>query len=252
MSQCFIGFCGYLWCVKYKHANELCIMVIDVSLLQVHNLARPLFTMSTRFVSAISICGLSASVGALLGAKLTSLNYEKSDSSELKSKWKEISIFPIASASSMVPSNKGGLVNAPPLNQPVNRVSEIMRHGFPSLDQIRSYDNFVLAYDRRTRNAFWVCEHIKDDHVAKNDNINRNKSQFVDDSSIHQFFRATNNDFKNSGFDRGHLAAAANHRYSQKAMDQTFLLSNISPQVSKNQIKLGATLIWLHYAQKQT
>uniref|UniRef100_G3UKE6 Endonuclease n=1 Tax=Loxodonta africana TaxID=9785 RepID=G3UKE6_LOXAF len=34
-----------------------------------------------------------------------------------------------------------------------------------------------------------------------------------------------------SGFDRGHLAAAANHRWSQKAMDDTFYLSNVAPQV---------------------
>nr|XP_010586288.1 endonuclease G, mitochondrial [Loxodonta africana] len=33
------------------------------------------------------------------------------------------------------------------------------------------------------------------------------------------------------GFDRGHLAAAANHRWSQKAMDDTFYLSNVAPQV---------------------
>jgi endonuclease G len=64
-----------------------------------------------------------------------------------------------------------------------------------------------------------------------NDNTHKSKSNFVSDNSIHLFFRAANGDFKNSGYDRGHLAAAANHRHSQKAMDQTFILSNISPQV---------------------
>lgn len=44
--------------------------------------------------------------------------------------------------------------------------------------------------------------------------------------------RSTNNDYKGSGYDRGHLAAAGNHMWSQKAMDQTFVLSNICPQVS--------------------
>jgi len=34
-----------------------------------------------------------------------------------------------------------------------------------------------------------------------------------------------------SGFDRGHLTPAGDHAYSQKAMDDTFLLTNISPQV---------------------
>ena len=37
--------------------------------------------------------------------------------------------------------------------------------------------------------------------------------------------------FAGSGFDRGHLAAAANHRLTQRHMDQTFFLSNMAPQV---------------------
>jgi len=37
-------------------------------------------------------------------------------------------------------------------------------------------------------------------------------------------------DYKNSGFDRGHLLPAADMKWSQKAMDETFFMSNISPQ----------------------
>ncbi|CAG2106519.1 unnamed protein product [Medioppia subpectinata] len=33
------------------------------------------------------------------------------------------------------------------------RIEQIARHGFPSLDTIRSFDNFVLSYDRRNRTA---------------------------------------------------------------------------------------------------
>lgn len=47
------------------------------------------------------------------------------------------------------------------------------------------------------------------------------------------FFRATNKDYKHSGFDRGHLAAAGNHKASQELVKQTFVLSNIAPQVGK-------------------
>ena len=38
---------------------------------------------------------------------------------------------------------------------------------------------------------------------------------------------------QHSGFDRGHLAAAANHRMNQNLCDETFLLSNMAPQVCK-------------------
>lgn len=39
--------------------------------------------------------------------------------------------------------------------------------------------------------------------------------------------------FRRSGYDRGHLAAAANHRSSQDSMCATFFLSNMSPQVGE-------------------
>lgn len=50
---------------------------------------------------------------------------------------------------------------------------------------------------------------------------------------MHEFHRATNADYRGSGFDRGHLAAAANHKWTQKAMDDTFYLSNVAPQVNR-------------------
>lgn len=39
--------------------------------------------------------------------------------------------------------------------------------------------------------------------------------------------------FQGTGYDRGHLAAAGNHRRSQLAMDQTFYLTNMSPQIGR-------------------
>mgnify|MGYP005984345221 CR=1 FL=1 len=40
-----------------------------------------------------------------------------------------------------------------------------------------------------------------------------------------------NSDYYKSGYDRGHLAAAGNHRATQKMVNQTFVLSNMAPQV---------------------
>lgn len=42
-----------------------------------------------------------------------------------------------------------------------------------------------------------------------------------------------NTDYKGSGFDRGHLAAAGNHRTHQQHCDQTFYLTNMAPQVGQ-------------------
>ncbi|VDM70467.1 unnamed protein product, partial [Strongylus vulgaris] len=63
--------------------------------------------------------------------------------------------------------------------------------------------------------------------------VDRSICEFRADSSIHKYFQSENTDYKGSGYDRGHLAAAGNHRRSQNSVDQTFLLSNMSPQVGR-------------------
>ncbi|KAL3123312.1 hypothetical protein niasHT_005402 [Heterodera trifolii] len=114
-----------------------------------------------------------------------------------------------------------------------SRASEIMRFGYPGFDNIRAYEDFVVSYDQRNRTAHWVMEHLSPARMAYNEEVNRGNSMFKEDESIHPYFRSKNEDYKRSGYDRGHLAAAANHRTTQLAMDQTFLLTNMSPQVGK-------------------
>lgn len=41
---------------------------------------------------------------------------------------------------------------------------------------------------------------------------------------------ATPDDYRNSGYDRGHLVPAADRAFNEEAMDETFFMSNISPQ----------------------
>ncbi|CAH2237665.1 endonuclease G, mitochondrial [Pararge aegeria] len=116
---------------------------------------------------------------------------------------------------------------------PKDRVSQIMKYGFPSLDNVRSYDDFVLSYDRRNRVPHWVFEHITKEHIKKNQSVDRSKCDFTPDESIHPFFRSQNTDYRGSGFDRGHMAAAGNHRLAQKHVEQTFFLTNMAPQVGE-------------------
>jgi endonuclease G len=58
----------------------------------------------------------------------------------------------------------------------------------------------------------------------------RTKSKFKEDPDIPVIFRSHLKDYQGSGYDRGHLVPAADILGSQEAMNQTFYLSNMSPQ----------------------
>jgi len=108
-----------------------------------------------------------------------------------------------------------------------------MKFGFPGMDNIRSFEDFVLSYDRRNRVPHWVFEHLTRQSCKASDGVDRSKCEFFEDVSVHPFFRSTNSDYKRSGFDRGHMAAAGNHRSAQRLVEETFVLSNMAPQVGK-------------------
>jgi len=118
-------------------------------------------------------------------------------------------------------------------NPKEQRMNQIMRFGFPSFENVRSFNDFVLSYDKRNRVPHWVFEHLTKQNVGHNPEVDRSKCEFYEDGSLHPFFRATNQDYKGSGYDRGHLAAAGNHKSAQQHCEETFILSNMSPQVGK-------------------
>lgn len=62
-------------------------------------------------------------------------------------------------------------------------------------------------------------------------NGDRRHSYFAEDTSIPEKFRAKLSDYLRSGYDRGHQVPAADAKWSQEAMDSTFALSNMCPQV---------------------
>lgn len=91
----------------------------------------------------------------------------------------------VSAASPFAPA----VADKPDLVATPGRVSQIMKYGFPGLDHVRSYSDYVLSYDRRNRVAHWVFEHLTVDTVRKNDQVDRSKCEFKPDESIHPYFR---------------------------------------------------------------
>jgi endonuclease G len=87
---------------------------------------------------------------------------------------------------------------------------------------------YSLAYDAKNRNPLWVYEHLTADNIRGN--TDRSHFDFKEDESFPNHLRATLADYRGQGFDRGHLAPAANHRLNDEAMADTFYMSNMCPQ----------------------
>lgn len=89
---------------------------------------------------------------------------------------------------------------------------------------------YSIAYDGRTRNAFWVYEKLTR-QTLEGEGENRHNIHFKSDSALPDAIRTTLDDFVGSGFDLGHLCPYVDLRSDSKAAHETFLLSNISPQL---------------------
>ncbi|KAF8519320.1 hypothetical protein BU17DRAFT_89974 [Hysterangium stoloniferum] len=116
----------------------------------------------------------------------------------------------------------------------------VLKYGHPGpISDLLTRKVYVAGYDRRLRHPSWTAEHLTRamlgqsalEPVTATETGDRSKSTFEEDKDIPTFFRARLADYFKSGYDRGHMVPAADAKISQEAMDETFLLSNIAPQV---------------------
>ncbi|CAB4374415.1 unnamed protein product [Rhizophagus irregularis] len=100
-----------------------------------------------------------------------------------------------------------------------------------AINDLFERDAYITSYNRRLRHPNWVLEHLTEESLKRGEGVDRSKSRFLEDLDIPEKFRARLADYVKSGYDRGHMAPASDAKFSQVAMDQTFLLTNIAPQV---------------------
>jgi len=88
------------------------------------------------------------------------------------------------------------------------------------------HDSYTLSYSEKHEQAEWVAYELKQSDLSKN---SFDRPYFNEDKSV-KTKSADWRNYKNSGYDRGHLCPAGDRRYSYEAYNETFLTSNISPQ----------------------
>lgn len=175
-----------------------------------------------------------AAASAATGAGITALFYSRPGPQQQKPAPTPTTLPPPTSTVSAPPPQPAApsLASKAAAGSPVDP-SGIYQYGFPGpiADTISSLP-LAGAYDRRTRNPSWVAEHITPASLALK-NADRKHSTFFEDTTIPPLFRAKLADYFRSGYDRGHQVPAADAKWSQEAMDGTFALTNMCPQVGE-------------------
>lgn len=85
---------------------------------------------------------------------------------------------------------------------------------------------YTLSYSEKHEQPEWVAYRLKPEYPVKTTD---RKDNFRTDPLV-KTGSAELNDYKNSGYDRGHLLPSADMVFSEQANSETFYLSNMSPQ----------------------
>lgn len=102
----------------------------------------------------------------------------------------------------------------------------ICSKGFPEDHQIRQTKGYTLCYRESYEQSEWVAYTLTKQKLQPQ---TKRKDNFRADPAI-LTGSSDPSDYKASGFDKGHLAPCADFLYDFEAMNDTFFMSNMSPQ----------------------
>lgn len=88
---------------------------------------------------------------------------------------------------------------------------------------------YTASYNKDYKTPNWVGWELTRKETTGQE---ERKNRFLPDPDV-PAPRAEHDDYTNSGYDRGHMAPAADMKWSPKAMEESFYLSNICPQDQK-------------------
>lgn len=98
---------------------------------------------------------------------------------------------------------------------------------------------YTTSYNTETKNPNWVAWHLTAEHT--DGPYKRKGIEFHPDEDAPEP-RVDTYDYMRSGFDRGHMCPAADNRWSEKAMEDCFLMTNMCPQIHSLNSGLWNTL----------
>ena len=87
--------------------------------------------------------------------------------------------------------------------------------------------HYFISYSEPDRLSEWVAYELHSGELIKE--ASRDGKRFEQDTTIQGGVRYS--EYTKSGYDRGHLAPAADMAFSDEAMTESFLMSNVAPQL---------------------
>lgn len=121
----------------------------------------------------------------------------------------------------------GGVADA--ASAPVAGGDELLSQDTPDgvPEQMLRRTGYTASYNKATKLPNWVAWHLTADRTTGP--AKRSGVDFQADMNV-PAPRAEDSDYYGSGYDRGHMCPAADNKYSEKAMKESFLFTNMCPQ----------------------
>lgn len=121
----------------------------------------------------------------------------------------------------------GGVADA--ASAPVAGGDELLSQDTPDgvPEQMLRRTGYTASYNKATKLPNWVAWHLTADRTTGP--AKRSGVDFQADMDV-PAPRAEDSDYYGSGYDRGHMCPAADNKYSEKAMEESFLFTNMCPQ----------------------
>lgn len=94
---------------------------------------------------------------------------------------------------------------------------------------IIEHTGFILSYNLDTNCPNWVAWDLTEEEAYATQYKRTN--DFRGDTKVPPLHRVEGYDYKQTGFDRGHMCPAGDMKWNAEAMSECFLMSNICPQI---------------------
>lgn len=115
----------------------------------------------------------------------------------------------------------------PPIPSASTYIKDLELPLYQTGELVVRHPGYTLLYDEEHEQPRWVAYHLSREELYGSYD---RRDDFRTDPSILSG-SATLDDYRSSGYDRGHLIPAADLSWSEEAMSGSFYLSNMSPQV---------------------